>query len=141
MDHQTLGWWDDRPSDPAYYIEDCRISIFHSLTKSTLPSSNQKTKQLSTQSPGHSVVSFFSNEIAVAWNLLLFNQYKFVTIMTIRMFIQNFWSKLKTKLEYNYNFSCYIYEAPWQIYDTLLCEVTMNSIGKCFVFFSTCICV
>ena len=27
MDHlQMLGRWDDRPSDPAYYIEDCRIS-------------------------------------------------------------------------------------------------------------------
>ena len=28
MEHQALGQWDDRPSDPAYYIEDCRISIF-----------------------------------------------------------------------------------------------------------------
>jgi hypothetical protein len=46
----------------------------------------KKTKQLSTQSPGHSVVSFFSNEIAVAWNLLLFNKYKFVTIMKIQIF-------------------------------------------------------
>ena len=34
-------------------------SKFHSLTKSTLPNSDQKTKQLSTKSPGHSVVSFF----------------------------------------------------------------------------------
>ena len=25
MDHQTLGRWDNRPNDPAYYIEDCRI--------------------------------------------------------------------------------------------------------------------
>ena len=25
MDHQTLGQWGNRPSDPAYYIEDCRI--------------------------------------------------------------------------------------------------------------------
>ena len=26
MDHQTLGKWDNQPSDPVYYIEDCRIS-------------------------------------------------------------------------------------------------------------------
>ena len=26
LDHQTLGWWDDRPSNPVYYIEDCQIS-------------------------------------------------------------------------------------------------------------------
>ena len=25
MDHQTVGWWDDRPSDPAYYFEECGI--------------------------------------------------------------------------------------------------------------------
>ena len=24
MDHQTLGQWDNRPSDPAYYVEDCQ---------------------------------------------------------------------------------------------------------------------
>ena len=30
VNHQTLGWWDDRPSDLAYYIEDCRISRLHS---------------------------------------------------------------------------------------------------------------
>ena len=30
MDHQTLGWWAVWPSDPAYYIEDCRISILSS---------------------------------------------------------------------------------------------------------------
>ena len=22
-----LGWWDDQPSNPAYYIEDCRIYV------------------------------------------------------------------------------------------------------------------
>ena len=27
MDHQTFGRWDNQPSDQAYYIEDCRISI------------------------------------------------------------------------------------------------------------------
>ena len=27
MEHQTLHWWDDRPIDPAYYIEDCPISV------------------------------------------------------------------------------------------------------------------
>ena len=26
MEHQTFGQWVVRPSDPAYYIEDCRIS-------------------------------------------------------------------------------------------------------------------
>ena len=24
----TISWWDDRPSEPAYYIEDCRIYTF-----------------------------------------------------------------------------------------------------------------
>ena len=27
LEHQTLGQWDDHPSDPAYYIEDCRINL------------------------------------------------------------------------------------------------------------------
>ena len=26
MNHQTFGWWEDRPSEPANYIEDCPIS-------------------------------------------------------------------------------------------------------------------
>ena len=26
LEHQTLGPWDNSPIDPAYYIEDCRIS-------------------------------------------------------------------------------------------------------------------
>ena len=26
LDHQTVGWSDDRPIDPSYCIEDCRIS-------------------------------------------------------------------------------------------------------------------
>ena len=26
MEHQTFGGLDDRPMDPAYHIEDCRIS-------------------------------------------------------------------------------------------------------------------
>ena len=25
MDHQTLGPWDNQPSNPAYYIEDSQI--------------------------------------------------------------------------------------------------------------------
>ena len=29
LEHQTPGWWVICPSDPAYYIEDCRISRDH----------------------------------------------------------------------------------------------------------------
>ena len=28
LEHLMLGQWDNRPIDPAYYIEDCRISTF-----------------------------------------------------------------------------------------------------------------
>ena len=28
MDYQTLGWWDDQSSDPAYHIVDCFIFGF-----------------------------------------------------------------------------------------------------------------
>ena len=30
LKHKMLGWWDDCPSDPEYYIEDCRISYVES---------------------------------------------------------------------------------------------------------------
>ena len=30
---RRLGWWDDRPSNPAYYIEDCRILRLFSKTQ------------------------------------------------------------------------------------------------------------
>ena len=28
----NIGQWDNRPSNQAYYIEDCRISIFYVLS-------------------------------------------------------------------------------------------------------------
>ena len=34
--HQTLGQWDNHPSDPAYYIEDCRILRDHVKTPKTM---------------------------------------------------------------------------------------------------------
>ena len=37
MDHQTLGRWDDRPSDPAYYIEDCRIFRLYAFESCFIP--------------------------------------------------------------------------------------------------------
>ena len=35
LDHQMLGWWDDGPSNPVYYSEDCQISslIYKTLEK------------------------------------------------------------------------------------------------------------
>ena len=41
LDHQKLGRWDDWPSDPAYYIEDCRI-LWNSTSGVTLERSERR---------------------------------------------------------------------------------------------------
>ena len=32
LEHQTLGWWEDRSIDPVYHMEDCRMFTFHNST-------------------------------------------------------------------------------------------------------------
>ena len=48
LDHQTLDQWDNRPRNPAYYIEDCQISVpplRSSLTESITLLSDPFVKQ------------------------------------------------------------------------------------------------
>ena len=141
MEHQTLGRWVVCPSDPAYYIEDCRILVLSKSKSMTLIHVGRGKPKL--QNARISILYTHSGpkclpRVRGATSILIFDSYdmktlwfKFVMISSVASKCQDFkfWMpvfqpfyemKLKTS-----NFKVMAFWNQWRSHDQI--QITMSS--------------
>ena len=68
-----LGWWDDRPRDPAYYIEDCRISYSNQpVTEIALPHYQTESSTYTLGRHCHVKWRFLEHLLLSFWSIRIF---------------------------------------------------------------------